>query len=146
MLPGLYRGFPAWLIIRVGLLILRYFSQLRLGKAVLWCYLLWYVVVLFFYFDPAPRIWLNSAGISVVIGIALVLSVTGPGASRPEPWQIARLFLMPFCVSSFSSLIKGQGFVLIFPPRVNELIACVGVCLCFVLVVSLLKVRRAGSL
>ena len=31
-----------------------------------------------------------------------------------------RLFLMPFCVSSFSQLIKGKGFVLVFPPDLHE--------------------------
>ena len=36
-------------------------------------------------------------------------------------WQTFRLFLMPFCVSSFSALIKGQGYILILPSRPLEL-------------------------
>jgi hypothetical protein len=31
--------------------------------------------------------------------------------------------LMPFCVSSFSQLIKGKGFVLVFPPSAHENLA-----------------------
>jgi len=27
---------------------------------------------------------------------------------------------MPFCVSSFSALVKGHGFILIFSPRPGE--------------------------
>lgn len=64
---------------------------------------------------PVTTIWLNSVGISFVIDIALMLSVNGSSA-RADPWQTFRLFLMPFCVSSFAALIKDRGFVLIFPP------------------------------
>jgi hypothetical protein len=30
------------------------------------------------------------------------------------------LFLMPFCVSSFSALVKDAGYILIFPPTLRE--------------------------
>jgi hypothetical protein len=77
-------------------------------------------------FDPSPVIWLNSAGISLVIGIALKLSVCGSAGT--DRWQTFRLFLMPFCVSSFATLIKGQAYVLVFPsnPRILglSLLAC----------------------
>lgn len=95
---------------------LRYFSNLTKGKTILWCYLLWYLVVVFFYFDAELRIWLNSLGISLVIGMALIFSVSPATGAKLERWQIMRLFAMPFCVSSFSSLIKGQGFIFIIPP------------------------------
>ena len=79
-----------------------YLAQLSLGRAVLWCYLIWYLVMVFFHFDPAPRLWITSLGISAVIGVGLLLSVSAPGAAvTRDRWQIARLFLMPFCVSSF---------------------------------------------
>jgi len=116
-----------------------YFAKIQTGKMVLWCYLLWYLVTVFFYFDPAIRIWLNSLGISVVIGIALMLSVSRQGSAKSDPWQTFRLFLMPFCVSSFSSLIKGQGFIFIIPPRPVEQMTAVGVCLGFVALVGLIK-------
>jgi hypothetical protein len=97
---------------------LAYFASLPPGKTVLWCYLIWYLVNVGALFDPSPAIWLNSAGISLVIGLALRLSVSG-GAGAADPtavrWQTFRLFLMPFCVSSFATLIKGRGYVLVFP-------------------------------
>lgn len=54
---------------------LRYFASLSAGKTILWCYLIWYCITAFNYFDPAPAIWLNSVGTSVVIGFASILSV-----------------------------------------------------------------------
>jgi hypothetical protein len=116
-----------------------YFSSIQRGKVVLWCYLIWYLVVVGFYFDPSPRIWLNSIGISVVIGVALVLSVSGGGAPKADRWQTFRLFLMPFCVSSFSSLIKGNGFILIIPPKPVEQLVLAGACLGFLLFVALVR-------
>ncbi len=113
-----------------------YLSSLSRGKIVLWCYLIWYTVMVIFYFDPSPAIWLNSIGISAVIGIALLLSVDSSGSSWKEnKWQLFRLFFMPFGVSSFSSLIKGQGFILIVPSNAVEVSVSVGACLLFVLLV-----------
>jgi hypothetical protein len=116
-----------------------YFARIQRGKVVLWCYLIWYLVVVSFYFDPTPRIWLNSVGISVVIGVALVLSVSGSSGPKTDRWQTFRLFLMPFCVSSFSSLIKGNGFILIVPPKPFEQIVLAGACAGFLLLVALVK-------
>jgi hypothetical protein len=107
-----------------------YLSRLSNGKLVLWCYLVWYLSTVAHHFDPSPAIWLNSLGISAVIGVALMLSVSG-GAARNDPWQAFRLFAMPFCVSSFSSLIKGKGFLLVFPPSSSELAAAICACLLF---------------
>jgi hypothetical protein len=116
---------------------LRYFAALSTGKLILWCYLIWYLVVVFNYFDRSPALWLNAAGVSAVVGVALRLSVVaGRGSDR---WQTFRLFLMPFCVSSFSSLIKGHGFVLIVPPRLSEQLSCFGLCAAFLLAVAGLK-------
>lgn len=124
---------------------LRYFATLPSGKTILWCYLIWYCITAFNYFDPAPAIWLNSVGISLVIGFALILSVGGGPVKSVDRWQTFRLFLMPFCVSSFSSLIKGQGFMLILPPRPAQQLVSVGACTAFVLLVAALK-HMAGSL
>ena len=119
-----------------------YFSRLQRGKVVLWCYLIWYLVVAGFYFDPSPRIWLNSLGISLVVGTALVLSVSNPDGLANDRWQTVRLFLMPFCVSSFSSLIKGRGFFLIVPPEPREQLVLAAACAGFLLFVFAVK-RRA---
>ena len=117
---------------------IRYYATLSPGKIVLWCYLLWYLVTVFNYFDSSPMIWLNSAGISAVIGFALVLSV-GNGKGALDKWQTFRLFLMPFCVSSFSSLIKHKGFILIVPSKTSEILVSLGVCAAFILLVAILK-------
>ena len=123
-----------------------YLSNLSNGKLVLWCYLIWWGATVFHHFDPSPSIWLNSVGISAVIGVALILSVGGFKSATRDRWQTFRLFAMPFCVSSFSSLIKGKGFVLIVPPSVPELATAVGLCAVFsAVVIGLRKTRRAAS-
>ena len=94
------------------------------------------------HFDTTPGIWLNALGISAIIGIALYLSVREPGKPPPDRWTMMRLFLMPFCVSSFSQLIKGKGFVLVFPPDVHEI--AVSFAACAVFVIAVLSIKRAA--
>jgi hypothetical protein len=123
-----------------------YVVGLPAGKIVLWCYLAWYVVIATRYFDPAASIWLNAMGISAVIGTALWLGMRKPG-SDIGPWPTFRLYLTPFCVSSFSSLIKGRGFVLVFPPDATTLVLAAGACAALVAAVVLVKgvVRARGA-
>lgn len=121
----------------------RYLATLPAGKVVLWCFLIWYLVTVRYHFDPAPAIWLNALGISGIIGVALYLSVREPGKPPPDRWTVLRLFIMPFCVSSFSALIKGKGFVLVFPRDMDELGAGLGACAGFVVLVA--AVRRFGA-
>jgi hypothetical protein len=109
-----------------------YFARLRTAKLVLWCYLIWYVVMLGFYFEPRLSLWVNSLGISIVIGVALVLSVIPASGIRAlERWAVARLFMMPFCVSSFAALIKNQGFFVVFSPKATENLAAAAACAVF---------------
>jgi hypothetical protein len=126
---------------------LRYLANLAPGKIVLWCFLIWYLATVVNHFDATPAIWLNALGISAIIGIALYLSVREPGRPPPDAWTTLRLFIMPFCVSSFSQLIKGRGFVLVFPPSAHEfalsLLAC-AVFLVAVFVVKSVAALRAG--
>jgi hypothetical protein len=117
----------------------RYFANLSAGKIVLWCFLLWYLATVIHHFDPAPSIWLNALGISAIVGVALYLSVREPGRAPPDRWTVLRLFLMPFCVSSFSQLIKGRGFVLVFPPDLHEIALSLAACAVFVSAVLVLK-------
>ena len=117
----------------------QYFAQLKPGKLVLWYYFIWYFVTVYFHFDPNPKIWINAVGISVVIGIALMLSVGAGQSPWANPWQTFRLFWMPFAVSSFSSLIKGQGYIVILSPHLHELLAAVCACLLFTAFVIILK-------
>lgn len=110
-----------------------YLAQLRTPKIILWCYLIWYLVMAAFYFDTRAALWINSLGISVVIGIALVLSVLPPAGLRAmEKWALARLFMMPFCVSSFAALIKDQGFVVVLSPNLRENLIAGGACVIFI--------------
>lgn len=107
----------------------RYLKDLTLAGGILWCYLIWYLVMAESYFDASPEIWLTSAGLSLVVGIALILSVTtARAAQRLNRWQMLRLFLVPFCVSSFSALVKGHGFILIFSPKPLENLLALGLC------------------
>ena len=123
----------------------RYLATLSTGRLILWCYFLWYAVVLVKYFDPSARLWLTSLGLSVIIGFALYLSTVGSGTTqvRLDRWPLFRLFLMPFCVSSFAALVKGKNFVLIFSPAPRENLLAAA--LCVALVVTVLAVKQAGK-
>jgi len=116
-----------------------YLANLSPGKITLWCFLIWYLATVIHHFDPAPAIWLNALGISGILGIALYLSVRERGKPPPDRWTTMRLFLMPFCVSSFSQLIKGKGFVLVFPPDVRENAISLAACAAFVLLVWIVR-------
>ena len=107
--------------------VIDYFAKLRVPKLVLWCYLAWYLAIIPFYFDPSPVIWLSAAGISALIGIALIFATKVPGQAM-DGWTKFRLFLFPFCVSSYSALIKGKGFILLFPTELRPLLAGIAAC------------------
>src|SRR6185436_8073652 len=122
-------------------MLLRYLANLNTGRLILWCYFIWYSVVFVRYFDPSPRLWLTSLGLCGIIGFALYLSTAGSGATRVklDRWQLFRLFLMPFCVSSFAALVKGKGFILIFSPKPQENLLAVAFCAALCLFVFALK-------
>jgi len=119
-----------------------YFVTLSTGRIILWCYAIWYAVNVANHFDPRPRIWLTSIGLSAIIGTALLISTrsSSTGTTSLDRWQIFRLFLMPFCVSSFAALVKDAGYILVFPPSLKENL--VGFALIAVFVVIVLSVRR----
>ena len=122
-------------------MILRYLSNLSKGRLILWCYFIWYCVVLVRYFDPSPRLWLTSFGLSLIIGVALYLSTTVADRMQVQLdfWKVFRLFLMPFCVSSFAALVKGKGFILVFSPHTGEILLAAACCSALCLVVVILK-------
>ncbi|NJO52266.1 MAG: hypothetical protein HC840_25940 [Leptolyngbyaceae cyanobacterium RM2_2_4] len=122
--------------------LIQYFYEIKLNKAILWCYLIWYIVIVYFYFDPSPKIWTNAVGISAVIGTALLLSVSSGRSNQRDYWQTFRLYLMPFCVSSFSALIKDQGFIIIISPKLGETLVAMLWCGLFLLVVSVIKLIK----
>src|ERR1700734_1812115 len=76
---------------------LDYFRKMDCPRVILWCYAIWYIVVLLRYFDPNPQIWLTSLGLSAIIGCALLLSTRAATQGAPlARWGVFRLFLMPF--------------------------------------------------
>lgn len=119
---------------------LRYFASLSTGRLVLWCYLIWYLCMVSLHFDPSAILWLSSLGMSGVIGLALILSTSG----QRDGWTTFRLFLMPFCVSSYSALIKDKGFILIFPPELRENLIGLGCLLAFLIVHRVIACKMGG--
>ena len=113
--------------------LLNYLAELSAGRYMLWCYFVWYLVVLVRYFDRHLSMWLTSLGLSLIIGAALLVNTTRSGRTRVrlEPWPTFRLFVTPFCVSSFAALVKNRGFVLIFSPDWHEMAVAAGICLAF---------------
>ena len=128
-------------------MLVRYLSNLSNGRLILWCYFIWYFVVLVRYFDSSLRLWLTSLGLSLIIGFALFISTTAVSANKVKLdfWQTFRLFLMPFCVSSFSALVKGKGFILIFSPKLMEIGIAVGLCAVLCGVVLVLRRRNRDA-
>jgi hypothetical protein len=120
-----------------------YLASLRPGKIALWCYLIWYIVMAYFYFDPRPALWINSLGISAVIGTGLLLSVMpAAGVRAMDKWAVARLYMMPIGVSSFAALIKDRGFVVVFSPSLHENLIAAGACTLFVVCTWLARSLR----
>src|SRR6266481_1583817 len=119
------------------MMLIRYLANLNKARLILWCYFIWYLVVLVRYFDSNLRLWMTSLGLSAIIGFALYISTTAASANkvRLDFWQTFRLFLMPFCVSSFSALVKGKGFILIFSPKAMEIMVAAGLCVILCVVV-----------
>lgn len=128
--------------------LIQYFNEIKVDKAILWCYLIWYTAIVYFYFDPSIKIWLNSIGISAVIGTGLLLSVSSRTPNKSDHWQTFRLYLMPFCVSSFSALIKGQGFVIFVSSKLQENLLSALCCILFlsaILGIKLLKTKISSN-
>jgi len=121
--------------------VLRYLANLSTGRLILWCYFIWYCVVLVRYFDPTPRVWLTSLGLSGIVGLALYISTAAAGSHRVKLgfWPTFRLFLMPFCVSSFSALVKGKGCILVFSPKLGETLWALGLCAVLWVIVRVAK-------
>ena len=128
--------------------LIRYLQNLSTGRTILWCYFLWWMVSIVYRFDATPRIWLTSLGLSGIIGVALILSTrsTSGSVAKMDPWVVFRLFLMPFCVSSFAALVKDADYILVFPPTLCE--NTIGACLIalFLIVVRSMKKLKAQAI
>ena len=113
-------------------MVVRHFARLPAGLVVLWCFLIWYLLMVVLHFEASPRLWLNAAGMSLIVGSALLLSVQHKGGAAREFWRSFRLFMIPFCVSSFSALVRDDGFYAIFSPDYHENMVALTLCLLFV--------------
>jgi hypothetical protein len=125
--------------------LMHYLATLTKGRIVLWCYAIWYIANVAQHLDPRPRLWLTSVGLSAIIGVALWISTSpsAKGSTRQNRWQVFRLFLMPFCVSSFAALVKDAGYVLIFPPTLRENAIGCGAIAAFLLLLAILRRRSS---
>ncbi len=56
-----------------------------------------------------------------------------------------RLFLMPFCVSSFAALVKDAGYVLVFPPSLADNLIGLGAIGSFLVAKRLLHIFVGNS-
>lgn len=125
-----------------------YLRALTAPRLVLWCYLIWYLFTVALTFQPSPRLWLTSLGISAIIGSGLYLSTARSGKVPVTlgRWQVFRLFLMPFCVSSFAALIRDRGFVLVFHPTLERNALGLWLCATFAGLVWVFKQARPTKL
>lgn len=121
--------------------LIRYLRTLTPGRVVLWCYAIWYAVNVANHFDARLRLWITSIGISAIIGLALLISTrsSSRGTTELDRWQVFRLFLMPFCVSSFAALVKDEHYFLVFPPSLQENLMGFALIAAFVAVILALK-------
>uniref|UniRef100_A0A6U2Z8K1 Uncharacterized protein n=2 Tax=Lotharella globosa TaxID=91324 RepID=A0A6U2Z8K1_9EUKA len=85
-----------------------------------WFLLFWYIYVMAFFGADDASVWGTAVGIMFIIGFTL----TGNMYHAPfekywseKKWATLRVFIIPFCVSSYSSSVSLQQdkFVFIFP-------------------------------
>jgi len=119
----------------------KYLVQLERPKTILWCYFCWYAAIVVQYFDPSPSLWMSSIGISFLVGYALNIAAQQKGQT-PDRWVVFRLYLFPFCVSSFAAIIKDKGFILLFPTQPKSLIIACLTCIAFLFCTYFLKRGR----
>lgn len=123
---------------------IQYLASMPKAKQILWGYFLWYLVFASLYFDPDSKVWLTSLGLALIVGFALYTNAktTTSGNHQLETWQTFRFFLTPFCVSSFSALVKGRDFILVFSPKLQDnLIAAGCIAAAYLLTVVAKRVR-----
>lgn len=127
-------------------MLVRHFARLPVGLVILWCFLIWYLVMIVLHFEASPRLWLNGLGMSVIIGTVLRLSLPHDASAARDFWRTFRLYAIPFCVSSFSALVRDDGFYAILSPELHANLLAAGGCLLFLGWVVLARMLdRAGT-
>ena len=122
--------------------LVRYFALLPPSRVILWSYVIWWLFMVAHDFSSDPRLWATSLGIGLIVGFALMLC-TGPitlDRFRNRFWESLRLFVCPFMVSSFSALVTGKNFILVFSPNWEENAAAVIGIVLFLLLTRFLNI------
>lgn len=125
-------------------MLIRHFARLGFGMIMLWGFFIWYVVMVVLHFEASVRLWLNAFGMSLIVGTALMLSVRDNRPANREFWRVFRLFAIPFCVSSFSALVRDDGFYAIFAPEWRDNIMALASCSVFGAFVLFARARHYG--
>ncbi|MBI2511927.1 MAG: hypothetical protein HYV96_08110 [Opitutae bacterium] len=102
--------------------IVAYLAGLDRARTLLWSAFGWYLIMILRHPPGSFDAWANAAGIAVVVGAILLANADHAGVSPQKLgfWPIARFFLIPFCVSSFSTAMRASGLVLIFSRDMND--------------------------
>jgi protein-S-isoprenylcysteine O-methyltransferase Ste14 len=80
---------------------------------------IWYLVMMAFHGTALSAMALVQAlGLSLIVGTLLTGNALGGAPLRRR--QIARFYLIPFCVSSFTAATAPSGFIVIFSPSLVE--------------------------
>ncbi|MBI4624655.1 MAG: hypothetical protein HY736_15730 [Verrucomicrobia bacterium] len=127
--------------------LVRYLANLDRRRFTLWSAFLWYAAIAIRHADGDYAAWLRSLGIAAIVGSILMLNATPPNGRwrNLEFWPAFRLFLIPFCVSSFASLAKGRDFFLIFPLNATDNLVAAGVIALFASAVAVARALSPGS-
>eukprot|EP01094_Clydonella_sp_ATCC50884_P003296 TRINITY_DN12551_c0_g1_i1.p1 TRINITY_DN12551_c0_g1~~TRINITY_DN12551_c0_g1_i1.p1 ORF type:complete len:185 (+),score=53.10 TRINITY_DN12551_c0_g1_i1:292-846(+) len=120
------------------------------AKAILVCYLIWWLVVISTNFPLVSSVWVDAAIIGVVVGFALNLNAYegghGMGALLrhlyANKWMIFRFFLIPFLVASYSGAIavERDRFQFLWPK--DPFVSLAGVSLSAALLGSLAALKQ----
>mgnify|MGYP000554305533 CR=1 FL=1 len=129
-------------------MIIDYLAQLDSRRKLLWSAFIWYAVMMGRHAAFIPEPWLKAIGIAMVVGLILVANAVPVGKTWRDLglWPLLRCFLIPFCVSSFSTATSEVQMVAIFPRNLaDNMIGGAAVAGFFVLsgVARLLKRRPA---
>jgi hypothetical protein len=113
--------------------IARYLATIDARRQLLWCAFLWYLVIAVRHGEASASTWATAIGIAVIVGVLLAVNaIPIRGSMRSlDRWTIFRFFLIPFCVSSLSAIVKGRDFFLIFPLNTLDNTIGIGACVAF---------------
>lgn len=100
----------------------------------LWGYFAYFIVTIAYELAAATApLVANACVVAVVVGVALNASAMGAedlaAYARASPFRVLRFFLIPFCVSLFSSVVAASEgeFVSVFPRDATRCAATLGI-------------------